>query len=225
MGVFRLFHTLELGINYFVFVSLYITIDRSATPEPGSFKIATSFIFAHGIISLLVLGFGQPLCFMLHLPLHVLSSTVFLSTLGLEVCRQVKDDMMLGIERASEWLNLLAKWAITAMYPAEAKVDGWVVHYPCLQMSLLIDMYIGFVVVSYVAWLLERKSRVAFVKKLPPEDRPEQPIEQLGVFSGCIHCVLLFVAFGISWRVFLEITPCLAKWGGLESQVQGIIGS
>lgn len=209
----RLFHTLECGAGAAAAVSALTTFGYAEAPSSPIFAVF-SFIVAQGLFSLTLIGLGQPLSFKLHFPLQLLTTFFMLSTWGLENCRQVSHITAPQCEWLSVNLDNLAKLVLEVMYSKVVKTEmTWKIEHPCLQISMFVQVYVGFGILSYLVWLLERRSRVAFIMMLPQEERPAEAIEPLAWFVMIMHGVLFLALFAVSWRAFSAVAPYIVEWG------------
>ena len=121
--------------------------------------------------------------------------------------------MLLWTEWTAEGLDVLAKLVLEGMYCAEVKPNVLAtIEYPSLLVVLFYQVFIGFVFVSYVVWVLERRSRVSFIALLPPEERTQILIRPLPGYLVGLHVVLFFVSFAVSWRIFSDLAAGIAPW-------------
>eukprot|EP00803_Ostreobium_quekettii_P000954 evm.model.scf_12EXC.12 EVM.evm.TU.scf_12EXC.12 scf_12EXC:114135-116353(-) len=208
--VCRLFRTLEFGS----YSKDNITILLDAANDQNPVKSAFSSMMVQGLVPMAFMGLFQPLRFRLHLPVHLLASAFFIATINLQVCKLTNTAGVAGTEWLFDALDGLAKKIVSAALGAVFREDlSWRVDFPCLQQALFLQVCIGFGAISYIVWLLERQSRVVFLKTLSAEERPMQRVWPLEPSTVFLHVMLLVVAFGICWAGFLDLAPGIIRWG------------
>ncbi|CAD7703651.1 unnamed protein product [Ostreobium quekettii] len=176
-------------------------------------SVVISAIFL-GMVPMTFLGLFQPLRFKMHLPIHLLSSAFIMATANLQVCRLSNAIGYAGTGWLIDKMDFVARSIVGAALATDVSDDPlWKVEFPCLQQALFLQMYLGFGAVTYAVWLFEHRSRVAFIESLPFEDRPTQCVSELVWSTIFMHAMILLVAFGIFWRVFLSFAPGLINWG------------
>eukprot|EP00803_Ostreobium_quekettii_P006875 evm.model.scf_64.1 EVM.evm.TU.scf_64.1 scf_64:1123-2736(+) len=207
----RVLHTLEFGFGASDLLSSFI----ADMDEDDPVATTITYILSQGFLTMLFLGLFQPLRFRLHLPLQLFSAIFLLFTLGLEAIRQTGAKGIPGTEWMFLDLDELAKRTVGIMMGIE--VHGGIptspVEYPSLQMDWFLTVYIGFGLISYVVWLLERRSRVAFFKALPVELKLGRVPDPLGLSAIVLHVVLFVAAFGVLWINFAAIAPSIVRLG------------
>eukprot|EP00803_Ostreobium_quekettii_P000961 evm.model.scf_12EXC.19 EVM.evm.TU.scf_12EXC.19 scf_12EXC:205075-206726(-) len=203
----RLLHCLEIGTGSVNFVSAFLTFGNDQIPN-HPLLVGLSFCMVHGVITMVFLGLFLPLSFRVHLPLQLGMSIALLSVLGPEVCRQTGGGTLHGMNWLFKALDTLALQEAHILFGTLMGMEiSWTVDFPCLHVAMFAHVYIGFGVVSYMVWLFERQSRLAFIEALPIEERHIAPVKPLHCLNFFAHFVVSFVAFGILWIGFSVIAP------------------
>lgn len=167
----------------------------------------------YGMLAMVFSGIFQPLRFWLHLPLHLFSSAFFLATVNVDLCIATGGAGVPGMDPVLDWLDGLAKQILGILLATKLDDDpGWKLEYPCFQMGMFLQGYLGFGIVSYAIWVSEHNSRVKFIERLPRENKPREPVMPLQHSIFLFHVVALIVAHGVFWCVFLSIGPGIIKW-------------
>lgn len=210
----RAVHVMEVHLGSLTTVSNCLTFGHKEAPKGGFFALG-SFTFASGITNILGLGLLQRLNFEVHFFVHLFSVPIAFFPLGLDYCQRSTEladrfayDGLVGS------LNSVAGYILEAMYGGKFESNlSWDVTGPCMQMVMFADIFVGFVVVSYTVWFLERRSRVGFIMSLGEEERQRHPVKDLNRFILTVHMLLLIVASAVFWKVFLHLGPCVYKVG------------
>ena len=203
---------MEIHLGCFTMVSNCLTFGYKEAPKGGLFALG-SFALASGITNILGLGLGQRLNFEMHFLVHLFSVPIAFFPLGLDYCQRSSElSDRFVYHGIVESLNSVAGYILEAMYGGKFESNlAWDVTGPCMQMVMFADIFVGFVVVSYTVWFLERRSRVGFVMSLGEEERQKYPVKDLNRFILTVHMLLLIVAFAVFWKVFLHLGPCFYK--------------
>ena len=179
--------------------------DKGISPSPIFWLAYSSF--ALGLTSMFFIAIGQWLNFSLHVHCQLGAAIFFLITIGTDTCEHATDTPMGRTSQSVvRMLDTAAQNVLGAMYTPFFRVGGGgIIGSPCIQLALFVQVFMGFGVVSYTVWLLERQARVGFLESLDSELHPMQSTYHLPKFILVVHILLWVVAFGISWRAFLWI--------------------
>lgn len=204
----RILHILEVGVESKTITSAFVALGQKDTPI-SSLSFLFSFGVSFGLLSMATICLGQPLNFMHHMPIQFVSAFFLSRTLGLESCHEIAKIATVWdiLCRLVTRIDLMAKLVMEAMYSPIAAVDlSWDVQQPCFQLAFFLQVFAGFGVSSYFVWVLERRSRVHFLQMLPANEKPEDEVVHLSWRIVFAHIPFVIAAFGISWRLILNIT-------------------
>ena len=116
------------------------------------------------------------------------------------------------------WLDSFSKRVMQNMY-LQTPLQ-WSIKDHCLQIVVVLQIFCGSGVLSYMVWLFERNSRLFFLSTLQEHERPTQGVDHLPKLIITSQFALFIVAFAVSWKVFLDYVTPIVQALGLESLQQ-----
>lgn len=208
----RVAYILEILFGSRYLVTMFLGYDASASPV----FMAMSLLTVLGVFTITLSALGQPVKFMHHFPLQVLMSSLILLFLSTVSCQQISTHV--AARPMIEWfalkLDYLARAIVNAVCILDRKATlAWNMQLPCLQLALFSQLFFGTGILSYMVWIMERRSRVEFIAALPQVERQRLTVHRLPTVISLMHFFLFFVMFAVSWRVFFDISPQIQRFG------------
>lgn len=196
------------------------SISSLAPPTPPASPSSLSILSSSGFWTLWIAGLIRPTRFVEHLPLQLAASLIVAGTAGLDACRdasfcQPHGETSPSIGSLSTAIDAAAKGVLTAMYTSAGTTGAltWRVADPCAQTVLFLHLFLGFVVVSYLVWVWERRSRREFAETvLTDDERRIDRVAPLSAVAASGQLILLVASFGICWRALLYVSPEAHSW-------------
>lgn len=223
----RFFHALEAGFSTVDIISTFCRF-LGVAPQWFPFSPRPSSVYFMRFLLLVIIPLGQPLTFTQNLCLQFITSTV-LMTLRMNLCcksdgRSFHEDL----HKLTSSVDALASLVVQSllMFPGVTHSPKRVQH-PCLQFTVFVEFFLGFVVISYIVWFSERWFRVRYLNLKTSKETSTEKNPKVGHLSTtfCVmHCLSLVVLFGIAWMVIPTCTRKLHRLGkwlyGDDSQCQ-----
>lgn len=204
----RILHALEVAIGGAAFLALFKLDDA-----PSGFYTSPAMpALVLSILTHLAITLGQPLKFMYHFWLHIPVSAFMVFYLGRDSCSHVANQLDdTAMKTFDQWivskLDKAVRWLLSVMFPPMLQPSlQWNAGQSCLQLSLFVQVFVGYGVLCYVVWWLERRNRVAFVRSLPIAVRDGEDVQTLSTFHQIVHVVYAVLVFAVLWRHLAEYT-------------------